>query len=104
MSYCDNLPSHFCRRLSVVGLSTPLNFSSETPGPIFFKLHVNPSVEGGLKICTNGHGPLIKMATMRIYGKNLKSSPEPRKLWGRILVHSIMDSRSTKFVQMMTLG
>ena len=33
------------------------------------------------KICTNGHGQLIMMATMLIYGKNtLKSSPEPRKL------------------------
>ena len=55
-----------------VGLSTPLNdFSSETPGPIFFKLHVEPSVKGGLKICSNGHRPLIKMATMHIYGKNI---------------------------------
>ena len=50
--------------------STPSNkFSSETPGPIFFKLHVEPSVKGGLKICTNGHGPLIKMAAMPINGK-----------------------------------
>ena len=43
--------------------STPLNhFSSENPGQIFFRLHVEPSVEGGLKICTNGHSLLIKMA------------------------------------------
>ena len=55
MSYCDHLPS--------VCLSTPLNnFFSETPGPIFFKLNVEPSVNGGLKICTNGHGLLIKIA------------------------------------------
>ena len=46
------------------------NFSSEIPGPIFFKLNVEPSVKGGLKVCTNGHGPLVKMATMPIYGKN----------------------------------
>ena len=32
---------------------------------------MEPSVNGGLKICTNGHGLLIKMATMTIYGKNL---------------------------------
>ena len=63
MSYCDHLPS-------VVRPSTYLNdFSSETSGPIFFKLHVEPSVKGGLKICSNGHGPLIKMAAMPIYGK-----------------------------------
>ena len=38
--------------------------------------------------------------------KTLKnfSSPEPRKLWGWILVYSIEDSRCTKCVQMMTLS
>ena len=31
-------------------------------GQYFFKIHVQPSVyKRGLKICTNGHGPLIKM-------------------------------------------
>ena len=29
-----------------------------------------PSVNGGLKVYSNGHGPLIKMAVMSIYGKN----------------------------------
>ena len=49
MRYYDHLPS--------VHPPTPLNdFSSETAGPIFFKLHVESSVKGGLKICTNGHG------------------------------------------------
>ena len=33
----------------------PLNGFSEIPGPNFFKLHMEPSVKGGLKICTNGH-------------------------------------------------
>ena len=78
MSYCDHLLSVFCP-------STPLNdFSSETPGPVFLKLHVAPSVKGGLKICTNGHSPLFKMAAMPIYCKNTKKSisPEPRKLQG----------------------
>ena len=65
MSYCDHSPSVVC-------LSTPLNdFSSENPGSIFFKLHVEPSVKGGLRICTNGHHPLSKMAIMPIYGKNI---------------------------------
>ena len=29
--------------------------------------------KGGVEICTNGYGPLIKMAAMPIYGKTLKS-------------------------------
>ena len=74
MSYCDHLPSVVRRRPSVVRPSTTMNdFYSETPGPIFFKLHVEPSVKGGLKIYTNDRGPLIKMAVMPIYGKTLKN-------------------------------
>ena len=57
--------------LAVHRPSTHLNdFSSETPGIIFFKLHVEPSVKGVLKICTNGNSPLIKMAAMPIYSIN----------------------------------
>ena len=37
--------------------------------------------------------------------KNTKeSSSEPRKLWGWILIYSVGDTRSTKFIQMMILG
>ena len=51
---------------------TPLNdFSSETPGLSFFKPHVEPFVKVGLKIYTNGHSLLSKMAAMSIYGKNI---------------------------------
>ena len=71
MSYCDHLPSVVRRCLSIICPPTLLNdFSSVTCGPIFFKLLMEPSVKGGLKICTNGKGPLIKMAAMPIYGKN----------------------------------
>ena len=56
LSYCDH--------------SLSVSFSSETPGPIFFKFLLEPSVNGGLKIYTNGLGPLIKVAAMPIYGKN----------------------------------
>ena len=50
MSYCDHLLSVIRRRPSVIRPSTPLNnFSSVTPVPIFFKLHVDPFVEGGCK-------------------------------------------------------
>ena len=49
MSYCDHFTSVV--RLSVrpsVRPFTPLNdFSSVTPGPNFFKLHVEPCVTGG---------------------------------------------------------
>ena len=63
-------------------LFTPLNnFSSETPGPNFFKLLVEPSFKGsvggggggGLKICTDCHIRLVKMATMSINCKNTKN-------------------------------
>ena len=38
---------------------------------------MEPPWEGETKVCINGPGHLIKMATMPIYGKNLqKSSPE----------------------------
>ena len=56
-------------RPSVVCPSTPLKDYSETPGPIFFKFCMAPSVNWGLKIYTNGHGPSIKMTAMAIYGK-----------------------------------
>ena len=54
LSICSNGSESFnkltVRRPSSVRPFTPLNdFSSETPGPIFFKLHVDPSVKGGLK-------------------------------------------------------
>ena len=77
--------SYFDHSSSIVHPSTPLNnFSSETPGPVFFKLPLESSVNGVLKVYTNGFSPLIKMATMPIYGKNTEksSSPEPRKLEG----------------------
>ena len=49
---------------------------------------------------------MTKMATMPIYGKNLKksSSLEPKGLWPWKLVCSHAYSSTTKFVQMMTLG
>ena len=54
-------------------------FSSETTGPIEAKFHVEPPWDGGTKVYSNGPGHMTKMATIPIYGKNLKisSSPEP---------------------------
>ena len=41
-------------------------FSSEISWPIFIKFHVDPTVETGLRVCSNGHPPLT---VMPIYGK-----------------------------------
>ena len=43
--------------------------SSEASGPMSLNFHVLGA--GERKIAKNGHGPLIKMAAMPIYGKNL---------------------------------
>ena len=40
--------------------------SSEISWPISTKFHVDPTVEMGLKVCSNGHAPLT---VMPIYGK-----------------------------------
>ena len=55
-------------------------FSSETTGPIEAKFHMEPLLDRGMKICSNGPGHMTKMAAMPIYGKNLKtaSSLEPK--------------------------
>ena len=64
----------------VVCMSTFSNiFSSETTGQIEVKFHVEPPWDGGTNVCSNGPGHMTNMATMPIYGKNLKnSSPEPK--------------------------
>ena len=64
-------------------LSTFSNIiSCETTGPIVAKFHVEPPWDRGMKVCSNGSGHMTKMATMPIYGKNVKksSSPEPKGL------------------------
>ena len=97
------------RRLSVVCLSVrrphSLNiFSSETAWPIIF--HMEPSWDGGTKVCSSGPGHMTKMAAMPISSKNFKksSSPKPKGRWPWNVVCSIGCSSTTKFVQMMTLG
>ena len=65
----------------VVCMSTFSNiFFSETTGPIEVKFHVEPPLDRGTKVCSNGPGHMTNMAAMPIYGKNLKisSSPEPK--------------------------
>ena len=54
-------------------------FSLETSRPIEAKFHVKPPWDRGMKICSNGLCHMTNMATMPIYGKNLKkSSLEPK--------------------------
>ena len=47
-------------------------FILETAKPIETKFYVEPSWNGGTKICSNGPGHIINMTAMHIYGKNLK--------------------------------
>ena len=53
-------------------MSTFSNISSETTGLIEAKFHMEPPWDGGTKVCSNDPGHMTKMATMPIYGKNLK--------------------------------
>ena len=57
-----------------------------------------------MKIYTNELGHKTNMATMPIYGKNLKksSSPEPIDRWPWNLVFSIIYVSTTKIIQIMT--
>ena len=60
----------------------------------------------GMKIYTNEMGHMTNMATMPIYGENIKksSSPEPIDWCPWNLVCSIVYGSTTKIIQIMTLG
>ena len=47
-------------------------FFLETTRPIEAKFHVDPQWDGGTRIYSNGPDHMTKMATMPIYGKNMK--------------------------------
>ena len=99
-------PSFVVRRLLYVCQPHSLNiFSSETTGPMKIKLYMKILWVGGTKVCSNGLDHLTKMATMPIYGKNLKkySSMESKDRWPWNLVYCIGCASITKFVQMRTL-
>ena len=59
----------------------------------------------GSEMCSNNHGHMINMASMPIYGKNLKTSSSPKPLgwlaWN--LIFSVSWLSTTKFLQMVTL-
>ena len=48
-------------------------FFLETAWPIEAKFYVEPPLDGGTKVWTNGLGHMTKMAAMPVYGKNSKS-------------------------------
>ena len=49
-------------------------FSRETARLIEAKFHVDPPWDGGTNVYSNGPSHVTKMATMIIYGKNMKNS------------------------------
>ena len=49
-------------------------FSWEIAMMIEAKFHVDPPWDGGTKVFSNGLGHMTKIATMPIYGKNMKNS------------------------------
>ena len=55
-------------------------FTSETAWPIKVKFHMEPPLDGGTKVYSNGPGHMTKVAATPVYGKNLKksSSSEPK--------------------------
>ena len=59
-----------------------------------------------MKIYTNELGHITNMASMPVYGKNLKksSSPQPIDWWPWNLVSSIVYVSTTKVIQLMTPG
>ena len=79
---------------------------SKTTGRFGTKVHMKAWGRMGMKIYTSELGHMTNMATMPIYGKNLKksSSPEPIDRWPWNLVYSIVYASTTKIVQIMTLG
>ena len=81
-------------------------FFSKTVGQFGTKVHMKAWGRIRMKIYTNELGHMTNMATMPIYGKNLKksSSPESIDQWPWNLVCSIVYESITIVVQIMTLG
>ena len=55
-------------------------FFTETVGRFGTKAHMKAKVGIGMKIYTNELGHMTNMATLPIYGKNLKKSPSPEPI------------------------
>ena len=77
-------------------------FFFKTAMPIQAKFHVEPRWES--KVCSNGLGHMINMATMPIYGKTLNIFSGTKRPMTLKVGSSIGFSSTTKFVQVMTMG
>ena len=66
-----------CVGVYVCCMSTFSIIFFKTTRPIEAKFQMEPSWDRGTKIYSNGQGHMTKMATMPIYGKNLKKSSSP---------------------------
>ena len=55
-------------------------FFTETDGKFGTKAHMKVKARMGMKIYTNDLGHMTSMATMPIYGKNLKKSSSPEAI------------------------
>ena len=53
-------------------------FFFKTAKQIEAKFHTDPPRDGKTKVCSNSQGRITKMATMPIYGKNIKKIYFPR--------------------------
>ena len=62
---------------------------------------MEPSVKRGLKISSNGHGPLIKMAAMPIYGTFLHIGPSVE---GMLTICSNVSAQLNKMAAMPIYG
>ena len=81
-------------------------FFSKTVEIFETKYHVKDFGRTGMKIYTNGHGHMTKMAIMPIYGKNPSKSfcPEPVGWLQWNLVCRIGDAGPLQFMKIMTLA
>ena len=72
MSYCDHLPSpwSYVHRSPSTLFEQPLKPLGQFSSNFMQNLLLKGEGGGGLKICSNGQGPLIKIAAMPTYGKD----------------------------------
>ena len=67
-------------------------FLSETDWPIS-QILCGPPWKGGIKVYINGPGHMTKMATMHIYGKNLKNLLQNQKSYDLETWHAVSGTR-----------
>ena len=101
---CPSLSSPLLSLLSLFSLS--LGDDAKWPTRVEVSLnpnttinHVEPFVEGRLRVYSYSHAPLTKMAAIPIYAKKVFFS-RLRKLWSWVLAGDIKDRRCTHLVDL----